>query len=113
MKRCLPTLLLAMLAACGGPQNPHWLGYIEGEPALIGPPQPGWITSLEVSRGSQIKAGDPLFTLDAVREIAARDNALAAIQQAKEQGDQATAQAAQSKAQEVQVQADIAKSQKE
>src|SRR5580765_8147847 len=113
MKHSLPASLLSMLAACGARENAHWLGYIEGENALIGPPQPGWITSVEVSRGSEVKAGDALFTLDAIREIAARDNALAAIRQAQEQGGQATAQGAQSKAQEEQAEADVAKSQKE
>jgi HlyD family secretion protein len=113
MRRLLPSLPLLSLIACGAPVNTHWLGYVEGEVALIAPPQPGWITSVEVARGSQVKVGDALFTLDAVREIAARDNALAAINQAKEQGSQAAAQITQAKAQEAQIVADIAKSQKE
>jgi HlyD family secretion protein len=106
-------LLALGLTACSQPANTHWLGYVEGEPALIAPPQAGWITTLEVARGSEVRVGDRLFTLDAVREVAARDNARATIRQAEEQGSQATAQAAQARAQEAQVAADIAKSQKE
>jgi HlyD family secretion protein len=113
MRWLFSALALCALAACGAPVNTHWLGYVEGETALIAAPQPGWITSVEVSRGSEVKAGDALFTLDAVREIAARDNVLAAINQAKEQASQAAAQGTQAKAQEAQIVADIAKSQKE
>src|SRR5687768_11935551 len=65
----------ALWAACSPEENPRWLGYVEGEAVLVAPPQPGWITSLNVMRGAQVKTGDPLFTLDAVREVAARDNA--------------------------------------
>jgi HlyD family secretion protein len=112
MRRWLSLLALG-LAACSQPANTHWLGYVEGESALIAAPQAGWITTLEVARGSEVNTGDRLFTLDAIREVAARDNARAAIKQAEEQGSQATAQAAQARAQEAQVAADITKSEKE
>jgi HlyD family secretion protein len=102
-----------MLASCGDKPDTHWLGYVEGELALIGPPQAGWITSLSVARGTKVKPGESLFTLDATREIAARDNATAAIAAAKQQADQASAQIAQARAQQAQIEADITKSQKE
>ena len=102
------------LAGCDPPpDNGHWLGYVEGEMALIGAPQPGWITTINVTRGSQVKPGEPLFTLDAVREVAARDNANAQILGAQEQASQAAAQIAQAQAQQAQIDADIVKSQKE
>jgi HlyD family secretion protein len=113
MKRRLVLALLTLLTACEEPTNTHWLGYVEGESALIAAPQPGWITSLEVARGAQVKAGQPLFTLDAPREIAARDNALAAISSAREQGQQAAAQIAQAQAQQAQIDADLMRAQKE
>jgi HlyD family secretion protein len=106
-------LALGLLSSCDAPKNDYWLGYIEGELALIAPPQPGWITSIEVTRGAKIKLGDALFTLDAVRELAARDNANAAIAAAKEQASQAASQIVQAQAEEAQVEADIAKNQKE
>ena len=109
----LAILTLGLLTSCDGPKDDYWLGYIEGELALIAPPQPGWITSIEVTRGAKIKPGDALFTLDAVRELASRENANAAIAAAKEQASQAVSQIAQARAEEAQVEADIAKNEKE
>jgi len=70
--RWVAILAMGLLASCEQPKNDYWLGYIEGELALIAPPQPGWITSIDVMRGAKIKPGTALFTLDAVRELAAR-----------------------------------------
>src|SRR6267142_6915600 len=109
----LAILALGFLASCDSPKENYWLGYIEGELALIAPPQPGWITCIDVMRGAKIKPGDALFTLDAVRELAARDNASAAIAAAKEQASQAASQIAQAQAEEAQVEADIARNAKE
>ena len=109
----LAILALGLLASCERPKEDYWLGYIEGELALIAPPQSGWITSIDVARGAKIKLGDALFTLDAVREVAARDNASAAIAAAKEQASQAASQITQAQAEEAQVEADIAKNAKE
>jgi len=113
MRRILAGLICVALAACEQPANDHWLGYVEGELALIAPPQAGWITSLNIARGTQVKPGDALFTLDATRELAARDNAAAQITGSKELAGQATAQIAQAQAQQAQVDADIARNQKE
>lgn len=113
MRRSAAILLSALLAACTAEENTHWLGYVEGETVLVAPPQPGWITSLNVTRGSQVKEGDPLFTLDAIRESAARDNAQAQIAAAREQGQQAEAQLAQAKAEQAQIEADIQRAEKE
>src|SRR5258705_13887884 len=108
----LAILALGLLTSCDSPKENYWLGYIEGELALIAPPQPGWITSIDVARGAKIKPGAPLFTLDAVRELAARDNANAAIAAANEQAGQAASQIAQARAEEAQVEADIARNSK-
>ena len=112
-RRWLASLVCVLLAGCEQPANNHWLGYVEGELALIAPPQAGWITSLSVARGAHVKPGDALFTLDATRELAARDSANAQIAAAKEQASQATAQIAQAQAQQAQIDADIARNQKE
>jgi len=113
MRQRYALALLPLLAACSQPASTHWLGYVEGETALIAPPQAGWITSIEVMRGAEVKVGDSLFTLDAVRELAARNNAQAAIMAAHEQGQQATAQIAQAQAEQASIQADIERAQKE
>jgi len=112
-RRSAVILLCAFLAACAPEENSRWLGYVEGEDVLVAPPQPGWITSLNVTRGQQVKKGDPLFTLDAIREAAARDNAQAQIAAAHEQGQQAQAQLAQAQAEQAQMEADIQRAEKE
>jgi HlyD family secretion protein len=84
-------LCAPLLASCGNKTDEGWLGYIEGEDALIAPPQPGWITSLAVTRGQSVAPGDLLFTLDNVRETAARDNAAAALAAAQATSKQAQA----------------------
>ncbi len=113
MKRFAILIAALALAACEEPANNRWLGYIEGEQTLIAAPQAGWITSMEVTRGAQVTAGQALFTLDAPREIAARDSASAAISAAREQGAQATAQIAQAQAEGAQIEADLMRAQKE
>jgi len=84
MKRLILALLLG-LAACGRADDNPWLGYVEGEDALISAPQPGWITHLVVQRGQWINRGDLLFTLDDIHERAARDQAAANLASAKAQ----------------------------
>lgn len=84
MKRFILAALL-VLTACGRDTGNPWLGYVEGEDALISPPQPGWITHLVVQRGQWINRGDLLFTLDSVHETAARDQAAANLASAQAQ----------------------------
>ncbi|MBN9554644.1 MAG: HlyD family efflux transporter periplasmic adaptor subunit [Alphaproteobacteria bacterium] len=82
MKR-LVLLLCLFLAACGEKKNDAWLGYAEGDTAFISAPQPGWLTSLKVQRGQAVHRGDLLFLLDDAREQAGRDQAAAALGEAK------------------------------
>ena len=106
-------LALLMLSACSQPESTSWLGYIEGESVLVAAPQPGWITSMNIFRGSEVTAGDALFTLDATREIAARESAAAAIDGAKEQGGQAAAQFTNARALQAQIEADLVRADRE
>jgi HlyD family secretion protein len=82
MKR-LSLLLLLMLSACGKKPDDAWLGYGEGDNAFISAPQPGWVTQMKVERGTVVHRGDLLFVLDDTREQAERDQAVAALAQAK------------------------------
>ena len=50
-------------------------GYIEGEFVYVAAPHAGSLAKLDVARGAQVKAGDPLFVLDEMPEKAARDEA--------------------------------------
>ena len=82
MKRLLLPLLL-VLASCSPQPNDAWLGYGEGDNAFISAPQAGWLTDLKVERGQTIRLGDVLFTLDSTTQVAGRDQAQAALVQAK------------------------------
>jgi HlyD family secretion protein len=73
-----------LLTACSGSGDEGWLGYVEGETALIAPPQPGWILTLNVARGQEVRAGDVLFTLDTTSQIAARNTAASQMKAAQD-----------------------------
>ena len=79
MKRILPILLVAALAAAGfywrapllsalgfGDEDGRYLGYVEGETSLIAPPVAGRLVERPVNRGDQVKKGDRLFVIDPV-----------------------------------------------
>ncbi len=87
----LSALLFAVLAACGRTEEHAWLGYAEGDNAFISAPQPGWVAHLAVERGDSVRPGQLLFTLDATREAAAREQAAAVLPQIKAQIVQAQA----------------------
>ena len=89
MKRVALVLVL-LLTACGRGEH-HWLGYADGENALIAAPQAGWITGVAVTRGAQAKVGDVLFTLDDTVQRQARDSAAAVFAAAQQQQTQAQA----------------------
>jgi HlyD family secretion protein len=74
---------LAALAACDRPNDESWLGYVEAEYTYVAPLEPGRIIALEVERGDQVQAGQPLFTLESDSEQAARDQAAAELAQAE------------------------------
>ena len=80
MKRLFALLLFLLLAACGRSDDHAWLGYAEGDNAFIAAPQPGWVSSLRVERGTAVHRGDLLFTLDDTAQIAQRDQAIASLQ---------------------------------
>jgi HlyD family secretion protein len=75
------SLVISILAltACGEDSGPQYQGYVEGEFVLVGPPESGWITSVDISRGDQVKEGDLLFTLESTREEAQRNAAAARV----------------------------------
>ncbi len=74
---------LLLLAGCNQKPSDAWLGYAEGEQALIAAPQAGWLTAMNLQRGQTIKIGDTLFTLDATAQEAGRDQATAQLTQAR------------------------------
>jgi HlyD family secretion protein len=70
---------LFIAASCGRPDDKRLQGYVEGEFVYVAAPLAGALESLFVSRGAEVKVGDPLFVLDSAAERAARDQARAAL----------------------------------
>lgn len=84
-------ILVILLALTGGglicgcqPASTNRLqGYLEGEFVYVAAPHAGALESLAVTRGAQVQAGDPLFTLERQAETAARDEAERRLSQAR------------------------------
>ena len=77
------TALVCALAGCrrAGPELVQ--GYVEGEFVYVASPLAGALESLYVQRGQQVKAGDPLFALEAEAEKAAVAEATQRLAQAR------------------------------
>lgn len=78
-------LAAVCLAACEDEQHSKITGYTEGDYVYVAAPDGGWVTEVLVQRGSQVKIGDPLFTLDADAQLAQRNQAAAQAKQAQSQ----------------------------
>jgi HlyD family secretion protein len=78
-----PLILLVGLMGCNRPERQQVQGYVEGEFVYVAAPLGGALSYLYVQRGAQVKAGDPLFTLDNAPEQAARDEAERRLTQAR------------------------------
>ncbi|WP_297514550.1 HlyD family efflux transporter periplasmic adaptor subunit [uncultured Caulobacter sp.] len=67
-------------------RRPHRLsGYVEGETLYVAASSAGPVSTLAVGRGDRVKAGQPLFALDAAQLTAARDQAQAQVALAEAQ----------------------------
>lgn len=67
---CLP-----LLPACQDSTTNTLQGYVEGEYVRLAAPFAGTLQTLAVQRGTQVKQGDPAFTLEQQNETAARQGA--------------------------------------
>lgn len=74
-----------MLMSCSAEREFVATGYVEGEYVNVAAPEGGWLTEVLTERGKTVKAGDPLFTLDADVQVAQRNQAAGAVQQARAQ----------------------------
>lgn len=74
-----------ILGACSDEPPRTVTGYAEGEYVYVAAPEGGWVSEVLVTRGAQVKVGDPLFTLDAEAQVAQRDQAGAQLRQAEAQ----------------------------
>lgn len=80
---------LLVLSGCNRDDTDRVQGYVEGEYVYVSCPSAGALEQLAVSRGTQVKSGDPLFTIESIREGTARDEALRRVAQAKANLDDA------------------------
>jgi HlyD family secretion protein len=111
------------LLACGDARHPAWSGYVEGEYVHVASPVGGTLDRLSVRDGDVVGKGAALFTLDAVLERAAREEARARLLGAEAQAADTTkgrradeiavtqAQRAQAAAQAALAQAELARQQ--
>ena len=74
---------LALFTSCSRPDRNMLQGYVEGEFVYIASPLAGALQALQVRRGTQVKAGTPLFQLDSTPEQAARDETERKLAQAR------------------------------
>ncbi len=58
---------------------PRLSGYVEGETLYVAAANAGPVSTIAVQRGDRVKAGQPLFALDAAQLTAARDQAAAQV----------------------------------
>jgi HlyD family secretion protein len=72
-------LFLGLLTSCSHPDRIRVQGYVEGEFVYVSSQLAGPLQCLNVYRGTEVKAGDPLFTLDRTVEKAALDLAKASL----------------------------------
>jgi len=63
------------LVGCNRTDRNQLQGYVEGEYVYVASPLAGALESLQVNRGSTVKAGDVLFTLESTSEKTARNEA--------------------------------------
>ena len=76
-------LATLLLAGCDQPKQVGLLGYVEADYVYAAPISGGRIAEVAVKRGDAVAAGQTLFELDAADETARRDQAAAALDQAK------------------------------
>jgi HlyD family secretion protein len=72
-------LLSSVFTGCREQPDDFVQGYVEGEFVYFSSPLGGTLQRLLVQRGDELKAGQPLFTLDNTMEQAAHDQARAAL----------------------------------
>jgi len=83
---CFAALAAAgALGACGDRGDGAFQGYAEGEYVRVAAPFAGNLQALNVKRGMQVKADDPLFVLEQENETAARREAEERLRNAEAQ----------------------------
>ncbi|TJY62125.1 HlyD family efflux transporter periplasmic adaptor subunit [Sinimarinibacterium sp. CAU 1509] len=71
------------VSACSADVSPSVQGYVEGESLRMGPGRAGRLDAIDVTRGTEVAAGQRLFAVDAASEQAALQQAEANLSAAK------------------------------
>ena len=56
--------LAATLAGCNDKRDPGFQGWVEADMIFVSPDEYGRVTKLDVREGDEVKAGDPLYSVD-------------------------------------------------
>ncbi len=80
-----------VLTGCNDSKAPTFQGWIEANLIFVSPDEAGRIETLSVREGDRVKAGDPLFTLDSDLQRADLQMQEAALKNAQQAFDRATA----------------------
>jgi len=72
---------LLLVSGCSREPAAELHGYVEGEFVYVSAPLPGTVT-LQVAKGTTVKPGEPLFSVESVAELTARDEARRRLAQA-------------------------------
>jgi HlyD family secretion protein len=56
--------LTAVLAGCNDTRDPGFQGWVEADMIFVSPDEFGRVTKLNVHEGDEVKAGDPLYSVD-------------------------------------------------
>ena len=57
-------LLAAALGGCNDKRDPGFQGWVEADMIFVSPDEFGRVTKLNVREGDEVKAGDPLYSVD-------------------------------------------------
>jgi HlyD family secretion protein len=80
----MAALVMALVLAGCERSNPGRLqGYVEGEFVYVASPLAGALDKLAVQRGTQVRAQDPLFSLECGAETAAREQAVHRLEEGR------------------------------
>lgn len=79
LRLCVALVVLCSFTSCSRSGHVRVQGYVEGEYVYVSSQLSGPLQTLNVDRGAQVKAGDPLFALDRTVEKAALDQAQASL----------------------------------
>jgi HlyD family secretion protein len=91
---CFAIAFCLGLSGCARTSRDRIQGYIEGEFVYVAAPHAGSLAKLDVAKGAQVNAGDPLFVLDDMPEKAARDEAQRKLARISHQRERVTAASA-------------------